>query len=77
MKFHVKEKTAISFLGIRGIGSIFYLSFALKEADFSFENQIWSAVFFTILLSIVVHGFTAPHIINHLGENIKKEKVPE
>jgi NhaP-type Na+/H+ or K+/H+ antiporter len=77
LKFHIKEKMAISFLGIRGIGSIFYLSFAVKEANFRFENQIWSAVFFTILLSIVIHGFTAPRIINHLGEYIKKEKIPE
>jgi NhaP-type Na+/H+ or K+/H+ antiporter len=77
LKLHFKEKMAISFLGIRGIGSIFYLSFAVSEVGFRFENQIWSAVFFTILLSIVIHGFSAPRIINYLGENIKKEKVPE
>ncbi|WP_304064486.1 cation:proton antiporter [Pedobacter glucosidilyticus] len=77
LKFHFKEKMAISFLGIRGIGSIFYLSFAIKEVDFKFENQLWSAVFFTILVSIVIHGFSAPRIINYLGQNIKKEKVPE
>lgn len=77
LKLHFKEKIAISFLGIRGIGSIFYLSFAVKEVVFRFENQIWSAVFFTILLSIVIHGFTAPRIINHLGEHLNKEKIPE
>lgn len=29
-RFHFKEKLAISFFGIRGIGSIFYLAFAFK-----------------------------------------------
>jgi len=60
------EKLAISFLGIRGIGSIFYLAFAVSEINFSNENELWSMVVFTIVCSIILHGFTANKIMNYL-----------
>lgn len=58
-KYSAKEKRAISFFGIKGLGSIFYLAFGIKEFNFSNQNELWSIVSFTILLSIIFHGFTA------------------
>lgn len=58
-KYSAKEKRAISFYGIKGLGSIFYLAFGIKEFNFSNQNELWSIVSFTILLSIIFHGFTA------------------
>ena len=60
-----KEKAMISFFGIKGVGSLFYLSFALKQADFEGESRLWAAVAFIVLCSILIHGFTAPHTIAH------------
>jgi NhaP-type Na+/H+ or K+/H+ antiporter len=74
---HLKEKIAISFFGIRGMGSIFYLAFGFQEADFLHQEELWATVAFTILISIVVHGFTATRIMQHLKENIEKGAVPE
>lgn len=54
-----KEKTAIGFFGIRGIGSFFYLAFALNETDFRYADELWSLVSFVVLVSIVLHGSTA------------------
>ena len=54
-----KEKLAISFFGIRGIGSFFYLAFAFKQAGFIYEDEMWSLVGFVVLISIIVHGCTA------------------
>jgi len=72
----VKERMAISFFGIRGMGSVFYLAFAFHETDFANKNELWTLVAFTILLSIVVHGLTANPVMKHLSRVIPKEEVP-
>lgn len=76
-KMHIKEKLAISFFGIRGMGSVFYLAFAFQEADFEGESAMWATVAFTILLSILLHGLTATPVIEHLKEKVPQEGVPK
>jgi NhaP-type Na+/H+ or K+/H+ antiporter len=76
-QIHWKEKLAISFFGIRGMGSVYYLAFALGHASFSNEAQLWAIVAFTMLLSIVMHGLTATRVMNHLKITIPREPVPE
>ncbi|WP_256011644.1 cation:proton antiporter [Desertivirga xinjiangensis] len=71
-KMHIKERLAISFFGIRGIGSIFYLAFAFGEANFEGKDELWAIVAFTILLSIIIHGLTATPVMKHL-ENGARE----
>lgn len=61
-----KRKLAVSFFGIRGIGSIFYLSWAFYSFDhFSHKNELYAITAYIILISIVIHGFTAPSVIGH------------
>ena len=69
VKMDLKEKLAISFLGIKGIGSFFYLSFALKEAAFPYEEQLWSFVALVVLISIVLHGVTAACLLKKAGHD--------
>lgn len=69
MPFH--EKIAISFFGIRGIGSFFYLSFALDKIDFADANQLWSVVGFIVMVSIIIHGFTATKTMGYLDRRRK------
>lgn len=76
-KMYLKEKLAISFFGIRGMGSIFYLAFAVNQTSFLQVEALWSAVAFTILISIIIHGFTAAPIMKHLKNEIPVEKIPE
>ncbi|RZJ67392.1 MAG: sodium:proton antiporter, partial [Flavobacterium sp.] len=47
----LKEKLAISFFGIRGMGSIYYLAFAFGEVKFDQQEELWAIVAFTILIS--------------------------
>jgi len=63
---HVKEKLAISFFGIRGIGSFFYLAFALHMAKFKPAEQMWSLLGFIVILSILIHGLTATTVMKSL-----------
>lgn len=76
-KIDIREKLAISFFGIRGMGSIFYVAFAFREIHFNHEEELWSIVAFTILISILVHGFTAVPIMNYLKKSIPSEKIPD
>lgn len=75
--FHYKEKLAISFFGIRGMGSIFYLAFAFKETNFKYVNELWTIAAFTILISVIIHGVTATPIMKHLKAKVERGKTPD
>ncbi|SFF74763.1 sodium/proton antiporter, CPA1 family [Salegentibacter agarivorans] len=70
-----KNKLAISFLGIKGIGSVFYLAWAFVEFEgFEHKNELYSITAYIILISIVVHGFTAPSIIEYFKRKTEQNK---
>lgn len=54
-----RERAVSSWVGVRGIGSIFYLTYALASEHMSEDLELWGVVAFTITLSVVVHGATA------------------
>lgn len=68
-----RERFAISFLGIRGIGSLYYLAYALNEEDFSGKDEIWALVALVVVISIFVHGFTATPITEKMDKLREKE----
>ena len=56
-------KLAVAFLGIRGMGSIYYLAYGQNHAVFTELSLLWATASFAILASIVVHGvLSAPFI---------------
>jgi NhaP-type Na+/H+ or K+/H+ antiporter len=59
----------IAFFGIRGIGSLFYLTYALGEAKFADADLLWATVGFTILLSVILHGVTATPLMRRLDRH--------
>lgn len=72
------ERGAISFYGIRGIGTFYYLSFALNQAPFRDADVIWALAGLTILLSVVVGGVTATPVVEEaLGEESPEVEVPQ
>jgi sodium/hydrogen antiporter len=62
-KIKRKEKWAIGFFGIKGLGSVYYLSFGFSEFNFEHQDQLWAIVFLTILLSIIMHGLSATTVM--------------
>ena len=60
------ERFAKAFFGVRGIGSFFYLAYAVGHAPFPDQDLLWSTVSATVLLSIVVHGMTAAPAMRRL-----------
>ncbi|MDC0886556.1 cation:proton antiporter [Altererythrobacter sp.] len=49
-------KFAVAFLGIRGMGSIYYLAYGQNHASFAGLDILWATVSFTVLASIIIHG---------------------
>lgn len=76
IKISLRERIAISFFGIRGMGSVFYLAFGLKMAGFVDEGMLWDVVSFTILLSVIIHGLTATWIMRNLKKNSDNSALP-
>jgi NhaP-type Na+/H+ or K+/H+ antiporter len=61
-----KEILAISFLGLRGIGSLYYFYYAINSQEFESQNSVLNIVTLTILFSIVIHGFMGALIMKRL-----------
>ena len=72
-----REKFAISFFGIKGIGSFFYLSFALDKVEFAQKEALWSLTAFIVLVSIVMHGLTASLVMKKLKLRFIQEEKEE
>lgn len=55
-----RERLVTAFFGVRGVGSVYYLAYAIGEGSFDDVSRVlWSTVAFTIILSVVVHGVLA------------------
>lgn len=63
------KHAAISFFDIRGVGSFYYLAFALNDADFSEAGRLWGIVALVALLSILIHGLTVTPLIRLLDRS--------
>jgi NhaP-type Na+/H+ or K+/H+ antiporter len=71
------ERLVISFFGIRGIGSVFYIAFALEHADFPQARELWAILGFTMLLSITLHGIMATPVMNWLDRRHGRKTATE
>ncbi|MFC8405684.1 cation:proton antiporter [Streptomyces griseoincarnatus] len=62
-----RERVVTAFFGIRGIGSLFYLAYALDSHDFGVPPEVlWAVVTFTVVASVVLHGVSATPVISRL-----------
>jgi NhaP-type Na+/H+ or K+/H+ antiporter len=61
------ERAAISFFGIRGVGSFYYLAYAYNAAEFGAEAEfLFAVVGFVVLVSILLHGITSTPTMRYL-----------
>ncbi len=61
-----KHRWAVAFLGVKGVGSFFYLAFALHEAEFAQKELLWGTVAFLVLISAVLHRIVGFYIKRHI-----------
>jgi NhaP-type Na+/H+ or K+/H+ antiporter len=67
-----QERAVISFFGVRGIGSIFYIAYALGHAVFADAARLWGLVGLTIAASVLLHGVTATPAMGWLDRSRRR-----
>ncbi|MEL6605475.1 MAG: cation:proton antiporter [Cyanobacteria bacterium J06614_10] len=68
------ERNAISFLGIRGFGSFYYLAYAQNNGTFANMDLLWSAVTLTVIISLLIHGNVATFTIEKIDQHQHHQK---
>ena len=66
------EKAVISFFGIRGLGSTYYLAYGLGHAKFEQPDLLWSTTGLIVLISILLHGTTVTPVMRYLDRQRQK-----
>lgn len=65
----MRERAVVAFYGIRGVGSIYYLAYAATHIDLPNAAQLWAIIAVTIVISTIVHGFTAGLAVDRATES--------
>lgn len=73
-KIPTRERFAISFFGIRGIGSFYYLAFAMNHGEFQDLELLWATVAFVVLASVIIHGISVTPLMRYLDK--RREHIP-
>jgi sodium/hydrogen antiporter len=62
-----RERAAVAFFGVRGVGTIYYLAFGLNHLGDSEDTaRLWAIGGLVITLSVVVHGVTAKPVMRYV-----------
>ena len=65
------EMAAVAFFGVRGVGSLYYLAYAVSHEHVPDEAWLWSTVAFTVIVSVLLHGVTATPVMARLDARRK------
>lgn len=69
------DKWVLSFYGIRGIGSLYYLAYAMHQADFPHAKELWAVVILTLVISVIVHGLSAKPAMETLDRHTQRKNA--
>lgn len=69
-----KDRLVASFFGIRGIGCLYYLAYALHKELFVEADLLWATCAFTVVLSVCVHGMTAAPVMQARERRLQRER---
>ena len=68
------ERALLSFFGIRGLGSFYYLAYAFNHAEFADAERLWAVVSLIVLASITVHGTTVTPLMRMVDRRRNTEQ---
>jgi NhaP-type Na+/H+ or K+/H+ antiporter len=68
----LKEKAVIAMFGIRGLGSFYYIAYAMGQAAFEKPEILWVTVSLVVLGSIVLHGIAVTPVMRNLDKRRRK-----
>lgn len=61
-----RERALTAFFGVRGVGTLYYLAYAVGQASFPEERWLWATAILTIAVSVVLHGIAATPLMGRL-----------
>lgn len=67
-----RDRALLAFLGIRGLGSVYYVAYALSHGEFGNSERLWAITGFVILGSIVIHGITSTPLMRWIDRSSQK-----
>jgi NhaP-type Na+/H+ or K+/H+ antiporter len=70
-----RERVVISSFGVRGIGSLFYVAYALEAGHFAEPGTVWRVVALVVIGSIILHGVSATPIMRLLDHTRTRAAV--
>lgn len=65
---------AVAFFGVRGIGTLFYVAFALSQAFFPDQDALWRTAAVAVALSVLVHGMSSGPVMSWLEQRGAQER---
>jgi NhaP-type Na+/H+ or K+/H+ antiporter len=74
---HAAEHAVIAAFGIRGIGSFYYLAYAMSHAPFPAVDVAWATVAFVVVVSVVLHGVAVTPVMRLLDRYNERSRTPE
>lgn len=61
-----RERAVVSFFGVRGVGSLFYVAYAVQEGEFPDADRLWAIVGLVVVGSVLIHGAAATPVMRAL-----------
>jgi len=68
-----RERAVISFFGVRGVGSLFYIAFATVNGEFADAERLWAIAALVVVLSVLLHGLTSTPVMAVVDARRRRE----
>jgi NhaP-type Na+/H+ or K+/H+ antiporter len=69
----MSERFVIGLFGIRGIGSFYYLAYAVNHSALGEREILWAVTGFVVMCSILIHGMTVTPVMNRLDARWRRK----
>ncbi|MBO0352284.1 sodium:proton antiporter [Phormidium pseudopriestleyi FRX01] len=72
---HASKRLLMGWFGIRGVGSVYYLTYAMgKGLEGETGEKLAWIVFLTLVISVILHGISATPLMNWYESNLEKRR---
>ncbi|MFT4118373.1 cation:proton antiporter [Bradyrhizobium sp.] len=72
--FPAAGRALIAFFGIRGLGTFYYLAYAMNRAHFEEAPRLWALASLVVLASVILHGVTSTPVMNWVDRRRQSHK---
>jgi NhaP-type Na+/H+ or K+/H+ antiporter len=78
MKMPRHRRLLFGWFGVRGVGSVYYLTYAMGKGIGGDQVEVISWIVFTVVvLSILIHGISARPLMNNYEKSLRRKRRPQ